>query len=199
MIGYRPYCPYTVNPDPETGAYNGPNVQYAKQLVRESGTLGDQVKVWAPPTSWIGQASPEYLAKVLTDIGYRAQVYRPDKTFANYVNHISEGHAEIGVIGDGTGTSDGGDVISNYVCGGPQYGRYCDPHVDALYRQGLAAGLSNPQAARDLWASLDQRLTNAAVIVPIWAETSYALVSTRVGNWSTNAGNGFLPDQLWVR
>jgi peptide/nickel transport system substrate-binding protein len=198
MVGYRPYCPYAANPN-AAGTWTGPNVPLARELVRESGPSGDKVEVWAPPKSWIGEPSADYIAQVLTRIGYRATVYRPAKTFADYVNAISQGHAQTGVIGDSVATNYGGDVIGEFLCSAENFDRYCDPHFDAQYRRGLVIGLTDPQRARDLWTTLDHELTDRAVTVPIWAETNLAYMSTRVGNGSTNAGAGILIDQLWVR
>ena len=41
--GYKPYCPYTVNPD--SGSWTGPDMARARQLIEESGTEGMRVKV----------------------------------------------------------------------------------------------------------------------------------------------------------
>ena len=44
--GYRPYCPFTVDPNP-AGAWVGPDVAAARKLVAESGTSGMRVTFWA--------------------------------------------------------------------------------------------------------------------------------------------------------
>jgi peptide/nickel transport system substrate-binding protein len=45
--GYRPYCPFTSEPNPRTGEWNGPDLQQATDLVEQSGTSGAPVEVWA--------------------------------------------------------------------------------------------------------------------------------------------------------
>ena len=81
MPGYRPYCPYTINPGP-AGAWTAPNLARAEKLVRASGTHGATVTVLAgrfadgapdPPTG-------RYAVSVLRQLGYRAslRVISPD-------------------------------------------------------------------------------------------------------------------------
>ena len=41
--GYKPYCPYTVNPG--SGSGRAPDMAKARQLVEQSGTKGIKVKV----------------------------------------------------------------------------------------------------------------------------------------------------------
>jgi len=45
MPGYRPYCPYTVHPNP-AGTWIAPDLARARALVRASGTKGMRVTVW---------------------------------------------------------------------------------------------------------------------------------------------------------
>ena len=44
MLGYQPYCPYTVDPGP-AGVWTAPNLARAEQLVSTSGTRGAMVTV----------------------------------------------------------------------------------------------------------------------------------------------------------
>jgi hypothetical protein len=59
--------------------------------------------------------------------------------------------------------------------------------------------MTDPQSAREMWTQLDKDLVNDAAIVPMWTDAPYALVTTRVGNWSTSTGAGVLLGQLWVK
>ena len=75
--GYSPYCPYTVAPN-ATGAWTGPDLARAQQLVRRSGTKGEKVTFWFP--NWLSQFSPasgRYVVSVLDSLGYKAQVRSP--------------------------------------------------------------------------------------------------------------------------
>jgi peptide/nickel transport system substrate-binding protein len=76
LPGYQPYCPYTINPGP-SGTWEAPDLARAEQLVRQSGTLGDQVTVvtdTAQPTMPPGPAAGIYLVSALRQLGYRASL-----------------------------------------------------------------------------------------------------------------------------
>ena len=74
MPGYRPYCPYTINPS-RSGGWTAPDLARAEQLVRASGTRGAKVTV----TGAFGMRIPvqttgRYLVSVLDQLGYRASL-----------------------------------------------------------------------------------------------------------------------------
>src|SRR6266511_2221243 len=48
VLGYRPYCPYTLNPSP-SGAWTAPNLAEAKRLVAASHTSGMTITIWVGP------------------------------------------------------------------------------------------------------------------------------------------------------
>ena len=75
MPGYRPYCPYTILPDPG-GAWTAPNLALAERLVRASGTRGDRVTVLdsREGTSFPSPATGRYVVSVLDQLGYRASL-----------------------------------------------------------------------------------------------------------------------------
>ena len=76
---------------------------------------------------------------------------------------------------------------------------FCDPHVDELARQAQAAQLTDPAAARGLWAQADRIVTDQAPYVPIFNEGLAGFVSSRAGNYQTSPVYGPLVDQMWVR
>src|SRR6266511_4017340 len=71
FTGYRPYCPYTVDPNP-AGTWTAPDLARARELVRASGTAGTEVTVWEGPAFVeIGR----YFVSVLEDFGYPARLH----------------------------------------------------------------------------------------------------------------------------
>src|SRR5262249_42899316 len=60
---------------------------------------------------------------------------------------------------------------------------YCDPRVDKLTTKAQAAQLTDPAAARTLWAQVDRTVTNQAPWVPVIDEAPTGFVSSRVGNY----------------
>jgi peptide/nickel transport system substrate-binding protein len=75
MTGYRPYCPYTINPGP-SGAWTAPDMAKAEQLVHASGTAGAKVTVlaggWDPGNPV--RAAGRYFVSILDQLGYRASL-----------------------------------------------------------------------------------------------------------------------------
>ncbi len=76
---------------------------------------------------------------------------------------------------------------------------FCDPHVDALASQARAAQLTDPAAARRLWAQADRIVTDQAPYVPVLNSTDAGFVSSRVGNYQESPVYSSLLDQMWVR
>jgi peptide/nickel transport system substrate-binding protein len=77
--------------------------------------------------------------------------------------------------------------------------RFCDPHVDALTSQAQALQLTDPAAARRLWARADRIVTDQAPYVPVLNVGLAGFVSTRAGNYQESPVYGPLLDQMWVR
>jgi peptide/nickel transport system substrate-binding protein len=77
--------------------------------------------------------------------------------------------------------------------------RFCDPHIDALARQAQAAQLTDPAAARRLWAQADHIVTDQAPYIPVYNAANAGFVSSRLGNYEESPVYGLLVDQMWVR
>jgi ABC-type transport system substrate-binding protein len=68
-----------------------------------------------------------------------------------------------------------------------------------LVSQAQAAQLTDPAAARMLWAPADRIVTDQAPYVPIFNSGFAGFVSSRVGNYQESPVYGPLLDQMWVR
>ena len=74
LPGYRPYCPYTIQPGSER-TWTGPNLALAQRLVRASGTRGDEVTLATATTApFPSPATARYVVTVLDQLGYRASL-----------------------------------------------------------------------------------------------------------------------------
>ena len=76
---------------------------------------------------------------------------------------------------------------------------YCNPHVDKLANEAQRPRLTDPAAARKLWARVDHIVTDQAPWVPLDNAAPTVFVSSRAGNYQESAGYGPLLDQTWVR
>jgi peptide/nickel transport system substrate-binding protein len=178
--GYRPYCPTTLNPNPQ-GTWSHPNIGTAQKLVAHSGTYGDTVVV-APPTDPINA----YLASLLHSLGYRTQSSSDPARWTAYVQGWNNDYPAAD------------DFIGLFSC---QPG-YCHPTIDRGIKHALRVQAEDPSRAGPLWARLDHRLTQTGSLwVPLLTALNPGFTSRRVGNYqfSPAPGNGPLIDQMWVR
>ena len=200
---YQPYCPYTVGA--QDGAWHGPDLAKAVRLAHESGTTGVPVTVW----NYGGRAIGAYLVQLLQRLGYRASARNVSGDQFHAAVGDSSRKIQMGLDGwaadfpaasnyflpDLTCSSFYADPASTF-----NYAEYCNPDVDKLARQAQAAQLTDPAAARKLWARIDRIVTGQAPWVPIYDESSTVFVSARVGNYQDSANySGPLLDQIWVR
>ena len=69
--GYRPYCPYTVEPG-ASGDWTAPDLTKARALIRASGTRGQTVVVWSTA---VFRRESVYLVGLLRHLGYQARLH----------------------------------------------------------------------------------------------------------------------------
>jgi YVTN family beta-propeller protein len=204
--GYRPYCPYTVNPSPD-GRWTGPDLARARRLVAESGTAGTRVTVWwAPPLS---ERDAHYVASVLDRLGYPSTV-RKRSSLRSYFAAVDNPRTRAQIGEDGW-LSDY-PAASNFIV--PQLScrsrpteshpthnasQFCDPALDREMSRALNLEARDPFAANLLWTRIEHKLVDAAPVVSLGNTTSSAFVSAGVGNVAFNPLWHLLVDQLWVR
>jgi len=204
LPGYQPYCPFTTDPG-ASGAWIGPDLTRARQLVAASHTEGMQVVVWAH--QWDGPLGP-FAVAVLRELGYRAslQVASVSAFAANVNDTRRRVQASVGTwIVDYPSASDFFDLFfrcSSFRPADPADTRsgsfFCHPSIDSQMSQADQLQVSDPQAAAQVWAEVDREITDLAPWVP-FASLRYAdFTSARVGNYQYSPA-GILLDQFWVR
>jgi peptide/nickel transport system substrate-binding protein len=209
MPAYQPYCPYTIQPSPG-GAWTGPDLARAQQLVRASGTRGDTVTVLAANNGpgFPGAATARYVASVLDRLGYRPSVrlLRPflDQPFAA----DSRNRVQISDFGWAEDFPAPWDFIGQvFTCasfvpgstGNSNVAEFCDRRIDAQVQQALAVQAQGLDAAARRWTAIDHELTYQAPWVPLFTPRDLTVLSPRVGNYQFHPYWNLLIDQLWVR
>jgi YVTN family beta-propeller protein len=204
--GHQPYCPYTTGA--KDGAWHGPDLEKALRLAKDSRTTNVPVTVWTF-VGFANKAVGTYLVQLLKDLGYRANLrtVSASRFFSTVGN--SHNKTQVGLVAWGadypaastfflpllTCRSFDQDPTST-----DNYAEYCDPDADKLTSQAQQAQLTDPAAARKLWAQVDRIVTDQAPWVPILNEDgSAAFVASRVGNYKESPEYGPLLDQMWVR
>jgi YVTN family beta-propeller protein len=199
--GYKPYCPYTIDPGPE-GAWTGPDVEEARRLVRRSGTRGMRVEVEIAPwfTSLFSKAQQtllgDYMIELLGELGYRGSM-RPPRDFDR-----SHHEWQMAVTAWGLDYPAASNFITGWLtCDAsltPSAG-FCDHRIDAMIERATRMQLDDPVEAGALWAEIDREIVDQAPYMWLINLIRIEFVSERVGNYQWSAQWGSLLDQLWVR
>jgi peptide/nickel transport system substrate-binding protein len=76
---------------------------------------------------------------------------------------------------------------------------FCDKDIDAQIQQALALGQTDPQAADQKWAEIDQAIMQKSPVVPLFTPKLVDFTSKRVGNYQFSKQFYMLVSQLWVQ
>jgi ABC-type transport system substrate-binding protein/DNA-binding SARP family transcriptional activator/streptogramin lyase len=210
LPGYRPYCPYTLDPSP-SGLWTAPDLARAERLVAASGTRGTKVTLimMPPPGGAPMLRIGRYVVSVLTRLGYRASM-----------KVIPNASSDLGVLGDSSKRPQIGwfnwlqdyptpsnffDVLlscRSFVPRSPSNlnaAEFCDRQIDAQAARASALRATEPAAAGELWSRIDRELADRAPWVPVYNLRTVTVLGARVGNYKYHPFWNVLLDQLWVR
>ncbi len=197
MLGYRRFCGFTVDPD-RSGAWTGPDLAKARNLIAASGTRGERVVVWTYRTF---RKEGHYFATLLGRLGYRAQLKDLDDPGTYYPALDRTPAVQAGLFGVFQ-TKVPTDMFTWLRCDyAGNWARFCDPRIEAQVRRLAAVEASDPAAGAALAARIDREIVAKAPWVPLFTPRLADFVSARVGNFQANtyASGTILLDQLWVR
>jgi YVTN family beta-propeller protein len=205
--GYQPYCPFTIDPG-SSGAWVGPDLAAARQLVLASGTSGMRVTVWSDNEA-PDPTTGAFTVSVLRELGYRATLHIA--SHAAVVNATSDSSRQIQATdgnwwADYPSASDFFDFsfrCSAFRLADPAATRngsfFCDPAIDRLMNLADSEQAADPVQAASTWAAVDRAVTNAAPWVTLAIVNNVDFLSARVTNYQYNPSWGILLDQLRVR
>ncbi|CAN5240504.1 hypothetical protein BH23CHL9_BH23CHL9_11410 [soil metagenome] len=194
--GYRPYCPYTMEPDPG-GRWKAPDLDAARRLVDASGTRGAKVVV-GPVLARYNEIAA-HLVTILGDLGYDASLDTATEDEQVYEAVFEEGRVQIGAfewLADSLAPS---GFLSAFTCeGAAGLTNNCDPALDARMAEAGALQATDAAAAADEWSEVERALVDQALWAPLFNDGT-DFVSARVGNYQFHPAYLVLLDQLWVR
>jgi peptide/nickel transport system substrate-binding protein len=202
--GYEPYCPYTKNPGT---VWSAPDLDKAKQLVKESGTAGQKVTIIVQDLT-VDRSIGTYLQSVLKSIGYDASVKAISQniqfTYIQNTNNkvqisVSQWYQDYPAPSDflnvllGCGTFHPGSDNSPNIPG------FCDKEIQAKMDQALALGVTDSVAANKLWAEIDKTMTDHAPLAVLFTPKYIDFLSKRVGNYIFNAQYYWEQSASWIQ
>jgi len=208
MAGYRPFCPYTVDPN-ANGTWSAPDLAKAERLLSEAHVRGERVTVWGTPQLTDKVAPTAYYVGLLNRLGFRATLKSiPDSQI--FFTEVAEAKYRAQTfdytwIADYPAASDFLDLL--FSCrllkpnspGNPDASQFCDPAIDRMTARALRLQATYPYAAGLQWAKVDRAVVQQAPWASAATPTGIDLVSRRVKNYEHNPQWGMLVDQLWVR
>jgi YVTN family beta-propeller protein len=206
--GYRPYCPYTREPNP-AGTWTAPDLAKARALVAASGTAGSRVQVPVFTEDPVPNTVARYFASLLRQLGYgtSTRVFTDNGEQFVYATD-SRNQAQSGPGGWFAETIAASNFFqplftcASFVRKSPanqNIFEYCNPQLDAKIKEAAALQASDPARANELWSEIDRTLVDQAVAVPWRSPRDKVLVSERVGNYQGHPLWRTLLDQLWVK
>jgi peptide/nickel transport system substrate-binding protein len=203
--GYRPYCPYTLDPNP-AGTWTAPDLARARALVAASGTQGMRVEVLAGETFGSAVFS-RLIVAALRQLGYRSslRVLPPNDYYPFVANSRNRG--QIGPIAWYADAAPALFLRDLFSCasflpgnsGNVNFSAFCDGAIDRTMRRAAALQTSDPVRANGLWADVSRALVDEAAAVPLLNQRPVSFVSERVGNYQFHPQWGPLFDQMWVK
>jgi peptide/nickel transport system substrate-binding protein len=204
LPGYEPYCPWTKNPG---ATWTAPDLERARQLVKESGTAGAKVTFVTADTA-IGRALGTYMQGVLTDIGYDANVKVLAQSLQLIYIQNTNNKVQISLLQwyqDYPAPSDFLNVL--LACASFHPGSdasinipgICDPELDAQMARALDQALTDEKAANALWAAIDKKATDAAYLPGVFTPKHLDFTSKRLGNFVFSSQTYFVPALAWVQ
>jgi peptide/nickel transport system substrate-binding protein len=188
--GYKPYCPYTTNPG--DGAWHGPDLAKAKQLVAASGTKGAKVSV-VGTTDEVGKAIAQQMVSDLDSIGYDASAKLLSGGIQYSYIQNSDNNVQVGYsqwYQDYPAASDFLNVL--YGCGSfhphsdasPNIAGFCDKSIQAQMDAALTQGETDQAGANLAWAKVDQEVTDQAPMVQLFNPKLIDFVYKRVKGYA---------------
>jgi peptide/nickel transport system substrate-binding protein len=202
--GHVDYCPFTKNPGAK---WTAPDLEKAKQLVKESGTAGQKVTVIVEDTA-VSKSIGVYLQSVLKDIGYDASVkpISPNIQFTYIQNtknnvqiSVSQWYQDYPAASDFLNVLFGCDSFHPGSDSSVNISGFCDKAIDAKMKKALALAVTDQAAADKLWTEIDKEVTDLAPAAALFTPKHIDFVSKRLGNFIFNAQYYWVVTQSWVQ
>jgi peptide/nickel transport system substrate-binding protein len=205
--GYKPYCPYTAGSD--TTKWTGPDLAKAKALVKASGTAGMKVVVNAT-TDETGKALAAQMVSDLNKIGYKASsqlltgsIQYPFIQNSNNIKKWSVAYSAW--YQDYPAASDFLNVLLG--CGSihpgsdasPNIAEFCDKTIQTQMDKAINLGVTDQNAANNIWAQVDHAVTDQAPWVDMFNPQQIDFLSKRVQGYQWNPQWYILIDQQWLK
>ncbi|MBB2744496.1 UNVERIFIED_ORG: peptide/nickel transport system substrate-binding protein [Microbispora rosea subsp. rosea] len=179
----------------------------AKQLVQQSGTVGQEVSIVVADDD-VSKQIGEYARSVLEQIGYQAKVKVISTNIQFTYIQNSKNKVQLSVsqwYADYPAASNFLNVLLSCASYHPgsdssiNISGFCDKDADAKIAQAMKLDQTDPAASGKLWGEIDRELMQKGPIIPLFNPKQIDFVSKNVGDYQFHAQFHALLDQLWVK
>ncbi|HEY4162171.1 MAG TPA: ABC transporter substrate-binding protein [Dongiaceae bacterium] len=202
--GHVDYCPFTKNPGAK---WTKPDMEKAKQLMKESGTIGQPVTIIVQDTA-IDRSIGTYLQSVLRDLGFKASV-KPISaniqfTYIQNTNNkvqmsVSQWYQDYPAASDFLNVLFGCDSFHPGSDSSVNISGFCDKEIDAKMKDAMATSITDPKKAEAMWAEIDKAVTDKVPAVFLFTPKHVDFVSKRLGNFLFNPQYYWMTHLSWVQ
>ena len=202
--GHEDYCPYSLNPGTK---WSAPDIDKARQLVRESGTAGQKVTLIVEDVA-VNREIGTYVAGVLRDLGYDASVKPISENLQFTYIQNTNNNVQISLTEwyqDYPAASDFLNVLFSCHSFHPgsdtsvNISGWCDKQVNADMEQALSTAVVDPEMANRMWAKIDREVTDQAPVAVLFTPKHLDLIGKRVGNFIYSEQFHWIFSQSWVQ
>lgn len=189
----------------DTGQWQGPDLDRARALIRQSGHMGQRVTLVVPNQA-IGLAMGVYLRNMLQSLGFEASVRPMTPATAEGYARNSDNHVQISLsywYADYPSPSTfldallGCDNARPHSDGSTNASGFCHPALQTLMVQAehsLDAGRT-----QELWKQAGMMAMDQSAVIPLIQMRYVDFVSKRLGNYHYSLLNHMLLSQVWVQ
>jgi len=187
--------------------WSAPDLDKAKQLVKESGTAGMAVGIVVQDDE-VNKAIGEYVQSLLTELGYKATLKPISANIQFTYIQNTKNRVQISLTAwyqDYPAASDFLNVLLSCASFTPgsdssiNIAGFCDKGIDAQMQDALVTERTDQKAADAKWGQVDKAVMTASPVVPLFTPKLIDFTSKRVGNYQFSKQFYMLVSQLWTK
>jgi peptide/nickel transport system substrate-binding protein len=202
---HEDYCPYTKNP--EANKWSAPDMEKAKQLMQESGQIGQPVTVISEDSA-VSKSVGTYLQSLLNELGFKAELKPISSniqfTYIQNTNNkvqisVSQWYQDYPAASNFLNVLFGCDSFHPGSDSSINIAGFCDKEIDAKMKEAKALGAKDQVAANKIWTEIDKMVTDKAPAAFLFTPKRVDFVSARLGNYQFNPQFYWMVYQSWVQ
>lgn len=207
--GHKDFCQYSEGASVESPAANwtAPDIEKAKQLVKESGTAGQKVGIVVSDDE-VNKQMGEYLQSVLNQIGYKASVKPISSNIQFTYIQNTKNKVQISVsqwYQDFPAAMDFLYILlgcESFVPGSDSsinMAGYCNKANNKRMIDAMDLGVTDQAAADALWGDIDEDIMSEAPVAVAFTPKQVDFLSARVKNYNFSKQFYMLVSQLQLK